>query len=128
MRNASIAVALAMVASLGCSAVAQAGICKGNLTYGFFYAKNIGGGYLEYINAIHNASTTPLTFTLHVWGIQSPDSAKAATQTHKIAAGATMDVGIVYSRSQYFGQNLRRLFDTTTKTNFATLSLTDCTP
>jgi len=127
MRYLSIVVALAIGVSLGCTAVAQAGLCKGSLTYGFFYAKSIGGGYLEYINAIHNPTTKPLTFTLHVWGLRAPDSAKAAMQTLRVGAGATVDVGVAYSTSQYFGQSgLQRLFDTTAKTNFPTLSLTDC--
>jgi len=129
MRYLSIALVLLMAAGLGCTTVAQAGPCKGSLGYGFFYAKRIGGGHLEYVNAIHNASAKPLTFTLHVWGIHPPDSAKLATQTLRVGAGATVDVGIAYSTSQYFGQSgLRRLFDTTAKTNFPTLSLTDCLP
>jgi len=71
MRYLSIAVALAMAISLGCTTVAQAAPCKGSLTYGFFYAKSVGGGYLEYMNAIHNATAKPMTFTLHVWGLRS---------------------------------------------------------
>ncbi|HEY8322627.1 MAG TPA: hypothetical protein VIG46_12625 [Candidatus Baltobacteraceae bacterium] len=128
MRYPSIAIALAIAVSLGCTTVAQAAPCKGSLTYGFFYAKRVGGGYLEYINAIHNATAKPLTFTLHVWGLRAPDSAKAAKQTLKVGAGATVDVGVAYTTSQYFGQSgLRRLFDTSATTNFPTLSLTDCT-
>lgn len=129
MRYPAIAVVLAMAASLGCTIAAQAAPCKGSLSYGFFYSKRVGGGYLEYMNAIHNATAKPLTFTLHVWGLRAPDSAKAAKQTFKVGAGATVDVGVAYTTSQYFGQNgLRRLFDTTETTNFPTLSLTDCTP
>ena len=39
-----------------------------------------------------------------------------------------MDVGVAYSRSQYFGEHLQRKFDTATTNNFPTLSLTDCNP
>lgn len=128
MRYPSIVVALAMAAGLGCTTVAQAGPCKGSLTYGSFYARQMGGGYLEYLNGIHNATAKPLTFTLHVWGLRAPDSAKAAKQTLKVGPGATVDVGVAYSTSQYFGQHLQRKFDDSRSNNFPTLSLTDCTP
>ena len=128
MRYLSIAVALAMAASLGCTAVARAGQCKGSLTYGSFYAKQMGGGYLEYINTIHNSNAKPLNFTMRVWGLRAPDSAKAATQTLKVAAGGSIGVAVAYTSSQYFGQHLQRKFDVSAPNNFPTLSLTDCHP
>lgn len=126
MRYPSIVIALTMAVSLGCTTVAQAGLCKGSLTYGFFYARSMGGGYLQYFDTIHNSTTKPLTFTMHIWGIRAPDSAKAATQTLKVAAGGRVEVGVAYSSSQYFGQYLQRKWDVTTVNNFPTLSLTDC--
>jgi hypothetical protein len=126
MRYPSIAIALAMAACLGIPAVAQAAPCKGTLTYGTFYGKRMGGGYLEYINGVHNSSAKAVTFTMRVWGIHAPESAKAPTQTLKVAAGGSTDVAIAYGSSQYFGQYLQRKWDVSTTNNFPTLSLTDC--
>ena len=121
-------VALAMSVGLGCATAARAGPCKGSLTYGTFYARSMGGRYLEYLNAIHNTTAKALSFTLHVWGLRDPDSAKAAKQKFHVAAGGKVDVGVAYTTSQYFGQNLQRKFDVSTPDNFPTLSLTDCNP
>jgi len=128
MRISPSVVALAIAISLGCTAAAQAGVCKGSLTYGTFYSQRMGGGYLEYINIVHNSTAKALTFTMRVWGIHAPESAKAPTQTLKIAAGGTVNVAIAYGTSQYFGQNLQRKWDVTATNNFPTLSLTDCNP
>lgn len=128
MRATSTIVALAIIASLGCTSIAQAAPCKGNLTYGTLYARRMGGGYLEYLNVVHNATERTLTFTMRVWGLRAPDSAKAASQTFTLGPKGRVDVPVAYSTSQYFGQSMRREFDVTTPNNFPTLSLTDCTP
>lgn len=128
MRHTSLVVALAMTVSLGCTTFAAAAPCKGSLSYGMLYGRHVGGGYLEYLIGVHNASDKTLSFTARVWGVRAPSSAKAASQTFKLAPKASVDVPLAYSTSQYFGQSMRREFDVTTPNNFETVSLTDCTP